>query len=153
MKSALDCDERTLKSYAQDLARELRAGDWVFLEGPMGAGKSTFARLLLESLGVSRRTEGSPTFAIAHEYPLKDSVTAVHMDLYRLKSEEELEEAGVVATLWERPECLVICEWASQWPEFWKSVEKSAREGRRAWRVDLQFVEDPLRRSVLLQQL
>ena len=46
----------------------LAQGSRVLLEGPMGAGKTTFARALLRALGVRQPPEGSPTFAIAHEY-------------------------------------------------------------------------------------
>lgn len=106
----------------------------------MGVGKSAFARALLVALGVRQPPEGSPTFAIAHEY---DSPRGgvVHIDLYRIKSEAEIEEAGIPSYFWER-ELIVIAEWVSLWPEFEKTLLLAGEEGGgtgRAWRVNLSF--------------
>jgi hypothetical protein len=104
----------------------------------MGAGKSTFARFLLEALGVAQSPEGSPTFAVAHEYasPLREDYSIIHIDLYRLKSEEELEHAGISAYFWER-DALVLCEWMSMFPDFEKSLKP--RGARQLWRVQLDW--------------
>ncbi len=125
--------ETDLQSLASDLAQELRPGDRVLLEGPMGVGKTTFTRYLLLGLGVEQPPEGSPTFAIAHEYhSLKGDI--VHIDFYRIRSESEIDEAGIPSYYWER-NILVISEWLSSWPEFEKTVIKSGR----TWRVNLSF--------------
>jgi len=91
----------------------------------MGAGKTTFARSVLDALGVVQPPEGSPTFAIAHEY---DSPRGgvVHIDLYRLRSETELDDAGIPAYFWERP-LIVLVEWLSSFGEFEAQVCKSGR--------------------------
>jgi tRNA threonylcarbamoyl adenosine modification protein YjeE len=109
----------------QELGRELKPriqsgrSCWVLLEGPMGAGKSTASRYLIEALGASVVPEGSPTFAIAHEYPLAGSGQGkvIHLDLYRLEDMLELEAAGVPALFWEREGDCVLVEWASRFPE------------------------------------
>src|SRR3954471_23594503 len=104
-KNTPGCSEDDSRALARALARELKAGDRVFLEGPLGAGKTTFARALLEGIGVTQPPEGSPTFAIAHEYRVSEGVSrgpVIHIDLYRLKSEGELEAAGIAAYFWER---------------------------------------------------
>jgi tRNA threonylcarbamoyladenosine biosynthesis protein TsaE len=112
----------------------------VFLEGELGAGKTTFARAMLLALGIGDRAEGSPTFPIAHEIaheyasPVGD---VVHVDFYRLKREAELDEAGITAYFWER-EAIVISEWISLFPKFRDAVLKS-RAGR-AFRVTLSRV-------------
>lgn len=103
----------------------------------MGVGKTTFSRALLEGLGVVQPPEGSPTFAIAHEYrALKCDV--IHVDFYRLRSEAEIEEAGIDAYFWER-DAIVISEWTSLWPDFETSLfaRSGASENHRNWRVDL----------------
>ncbi|MGZ3686854.1 MAG: tRNA (adenosine(37)-N6)-threonylcarbamoyltransferase complex ATPase subunit type 1 TsaE [Bdellovibrionota bacterium] len=117
--------EEELRAAAAELARELAPGDRVLLEGVMGAGKTTFARALLSALGVHQPPEGSPTFAIAHEYeaPRGD---VVHIDYYRLKSEAEIEDAGIPGYYWER-QAIVISEWLAQFPEFERAVLKSGR--------------------------
>lgn len=110
---------------ADKLAKELRAGDRVILEGPMGVGKTTFARSLLHSLGVHQPPEGSPSFAIAHEYDSPQG-GVVHIDFYRLKHESEIDDSGIPSYYWER-NLIVISEWISSWPEFHQAVLKSGR--------------------------
>jgi tRNA threonylcarbamoyl adenosine modification protein YjeE len=77
---------------AQRLAPHLRCGDTLALEGPLGAGKTTFARALLHALGVTGEVP-SPTFTLVQSYETKD-FSIHHFDLYRLKSEAELDELG-----------------------------------------------------------
>ena len=91
---------------AKDLSRYLRRGDVVRLEGDLGAGKTTFVQGLAAALGASGRV-ASPTFCIVREHPIKTGKTLetvkrppdapsilVHMDLYRLRSEEDVEAIG-----------------------------------------------------------
>ena len=101
----------------------------------MGAGKSTFARALLRGLHVIQPAEGSPTFAIAHEYDAPMG-GVVHVDFYRLRSEDEIDEAGITAYFWER-DVLVVSEWISMWPTFERAVLESS--DRENWRVRLSF--------------
>jgi tRNA threonylcarbamoyladenosine biosynthesis protein TsaE len=87
------------------------AGTRVFaLEGPMGAGKTTFVHALCDEWGV-KDVVGSPTFSIINEYKTSGGDTVYHMDLYRLKDEEELIAAGVEDALYSGAVCLV------EWPE------------------------------------
>lgn len=79
-------------SLAKELAKELKPGDVVCLEGDLGAGKTTFTQGLAAALGVPGRVT-SPTFCIVQEHQSKD-VLLVHMDLYRLHSEEDVEAIG-----------------------------------------------------------
>ena len=122
---------------ARTLAGELAPGDRVLLEGPLGAGTSTFARALILNLGVQQPPEGSPTFAIAHEYQSTES-DVIHIDFYRLRSDLEIDEAGIPAYFWER-NAVVICEWLSLWPSFEKAV---LGQSKRIWRVQLSINTD-----------
>jgi len=77
--------------------------------GEMGAGKTTFIHALCNEKNVSS-TVGSPTFSIINEYSYADG-SILHIDLYRLKDEEEAIRAGVEDALYSGNICLV------EWPE------------------------------------
>jgi tRNA threonylcarbamoyl adenosine modification protein YjeE len=114
----------------------------------MGVGKTTFARKLLEALQVTQPPEGSPTFAIAHEYESAKGCI-VHIDFYRLRSEDELDDAGIPSYFWEK-EAIVISEWLSSWPKFESQVLKSGR----IWKVDLSFADpQTLERKLCISRL
>jgi tRNA threonylcarbamoyladenosine biosynthesis protein TsaE len=81
--------------------------------GEMGAGKTTFIHALCEVRGV-KDVVGSPTFSIINEYVYSDhgeEKRIFHIDLYRLKDEEEARQAGVEDCLYNGHICLV------EWPE------------------------------------
>jgi tRNA threonylcarbamoyladenosine biosynthesis protein TsaE len=77
--------------------------------GEMGAGKTTFIHALCESRLVSS-TVGSPTFSIINEYAFPGG-KIFHIDLYRLKDEDEAVRAGVEDCLYSGEICFV------EWPE------------------------------------
>lgn len=77
---------------AKELAKELKPGDVVCLEGDLGAGKTTFTQGLAAALGVPGRVT-SPTFCIVQEHQSPE-ILLVHMDLYRLRGEEDVEAIG-----------------------------------------------------------
>ena len=80
--------------------------------GAMGAGKTTFIHALCLAKGVID-TVGSPTFSIINEYKY-DKGRIFHIDLYRLKDEEEAVRAGVEDVLYSGELCLV--EWPDRAP-------------------------------------
>lgn len=88
-------------------------GQRVFtVEGPMGAGKTTFIKALCAARGVEDAT-ASPTFAIINQYVYHNGQgqphSIYHLDLYRLRDEEEAIAAGVEDTLYQEGVCFV--EW------------------------------------------
>ncbi len=78
---------------AKKIASMVTPGDVLCLTGDLGAGKTTFTKSLLASLGV-KEIVSSPTFTIAKEYNVVDGMI-YHMDLYRVETEEELIEIGI----------------------------------------------------------
>lgn len=99
-------DLLAVEKAARRLAPLLRARDLVLLQGPLGAGKTSFARFLLQALGIQEDVP-SPTFTLVQFYETP-RFQVYHFDLYRLASETEMEELG-----WEDAlaDGLVIAEW------------------------------------------
>lgn len=80
-------DEDALGSMAGELGQGLLPGAVVWLEGEMGAGKTTFARSLVRALGVTGPTQ-SPSYALVHHYDGRRG-PVYHVDCYRLRSPDE----------------------------------------------------------------
>ena len=106
------CAEET-RSLGRRLAEELRAGDVILLEGPLGAGKSELARGIAEGLGVTE-TVTSPSFTILNVYD-SGRLPLYHFDWYRLESGEELYELGLDEYL--GGEGVALVEWPGRCPE------------------------------------
>ena len=85
-------DIAATQDMAARLARLLKSGDVVLLEGDLGAGKTALTRFVLQALGV-RGEVPSPTFTLVQLYDTP-AFPVAHFDLYRLKSPEEIEEIG-----------------------------------------------------------
>ena len=101
------------KQLGMRLAEELQPGDVILLEGPLGAGKSEFARGVAKGLGVAE-TVTSPSFTILNVYE-SGRLPLYHFDWYRLESAEELFELGMDEYLGGAGVALV--EWPGQCPE------------------------------------
>jgi tRNA threonylcarbamoyladenosine biosynthesis protein TsaE len=85
----------------------------IALHGQMGAGKTTFTQAFCNAFGVVD-VVSSPTFSIINQYQTKEGETIYHLDLYRLKDEEEAIQAGVEDCLYSGNICLV--EWPNRIP-------------------------------------
>ncbi|MEO8820048.1 MAG: tRNA (adenosine(37)-N6)-threonylcarbamoyltransferase complex ATPase subunit type 1 TsaE [Ginsengibacter sp.] len=90
---------------------EATSGYKVFaFSGELGAGKTTFITAICKELKVSE-TVTSPTYSIIQEYKTNDNKTIFHIDLYRIKSNQEALEAGIEDCLLSNEICMV------EWPE------------------------------------
>ena len=81
--------------------------------GNLGAGKTTFIQAVCKTLGVTENTS-SPTYSIIQQYKAGDEKIIYHIDLYRLKDEEEAIEAGVEECIYSGYKCFV--EWPDKAP-------------------------------------
>lgn len=101
--------QEDLKSAAIQLL-EFAKDEKIFLfEGDMGAGKTTFIKVICEMLGVEDLVS-SPTFSIVNEY-LAESEKIYHFDFYRIKNIQEAYDIGYEEYFYSGDRCLV------EWPE------------------------------------
>ena len=93
----------------------LRVGDAVTLAGPLGAGKTTLARGVIEAAGL-RGEVASPTYPIVILYAPPDTALPIaHVDLYRIDDPEQLDELGLDEL---RETAALILEWPERAPPF-----------------------------------
>ncbi len=107
------------------LAQALKPGDILFLEGELGAGKTTLVRALLHARGWKGPVR-SPSYALVHTYPLEAPVH--HLDLYRLASVDEA--LGLDLDHYASSDSIVLVEWADRLGDLLTPT----------WRVGLEIV-------------
>ncbi len=99
------------------VASQVRPGVVVAMHGELGSGKTTFMHGVAKQLGITGRVI-SPTFILMRSYVINSSEgqyldRLYHLDLYRLSSEREIEEIGVLDLI-NDPKNLVFIEWAEK---------------------------------------
>ena len=126
---------------AEEVARELKprenSATVLALSGELGSGKTAFTQALAKELGVSDAVV-SPTFVIEKIYKLpfgKRFRHLIHIDTYRLESEEELRSIGW-DEIYSEPENLIVVEW----PE-----RVSGLIPEDALRIEFKFIDDETR--------
>jgi tRNA threonylcarbamoyladenosine biosynthesis protein TsaE len=102
-------DESATIALGRELAPLLEPGTVVWLDGDLGAGKTTLARALLRGLGHTGPVK-SPTYTLVEVYVVS-SIYWYHFDFYRFNEPEEFEDAGLGEYFRDDSVCLV------EWPE------------------------------------
>lgn len=109
MKKLIINSKEEMIQFAQEMAKSAEIGDVIGLNGTLGVGKSFFAKNFINFLQNESTEVLSPTFNIVYPYDSKKG-EIFHFDLYRLKSDEELENIGFFDSL-QNGICLI------EWPE------------------------------------
>ncbi|MFQ5926971.1 MAG: tRNA (adenosine(37)-N6)-threonylcarbamoyltransferase complex ATPase subunit type 1 TsaE [Terriglobia bacterium] len=125
--------EETL-AFGQQLAARLRPPTLMYLDGALGAGKTTLVKGIISGLGLAEAREvRSPSFVFVHVF--RNHNTVYHVDLYRIEEPVEAETFGLEDFLAEPT--IVIVEWA----------EKLAALGLVPdWRIHLESLSETQRR-------
>lgn len=111
MKKVFDISTlRQLTAVAEQLYKQSKSGDLIFLQGDLGSGKTTFTQLFLKAAGVKEQVK-SPTYSLFESYQSQTG-HYVHMDLYRLSDPEELYFLGIEEIL--DGSQVVLIEWPSK---------------------------------------
>ncbi len=91
-----DLAKRLAVSLGLSMTQNVESHLNISLEGDLGAGKTTFARYLIQGMGHSGRVK-SPTYTLCEPYPIQKNnqrFTIHHFDLYRMRDPLEWQEAG-----------------------------------------------------------
>jgi tRNA threonylcarbamoyladenosine biosynthesis protein TsaE len=111
-------DEEAVAVLAAQFARKLQTPIVIYLEGELGAGKTTFARAYIHALGFSGYVK-SPSYGLLETYEAGGQ-KILHLDLYRIEDPEELEYLAI-RDLYRADTALLV-----EWPERGKPLLPAA---------------------------
>ena len=90
--------EKLTKELAKEFTKYLKGGEFVFLYGEMGVGKTTFVKYFInEYQKINNLTQSeitSPTFSLLNEYQVKD-IRIKHYDLFRINRKEDINNLDI----------------------------------------------------------
>ena len=135
---------------AGTIGKIIREGTVICLDGELGVGKTLFVRALARTLGVESDVT-SPTFNLMNIY--EAACPIVHFDLYRIASEEELEDIGFFEYA-EATEGIVLIEWAEKFPNAIPADHLSVRiDALDAEKRKFTFIAAGEKSGALLEEL
>jgi len=119
-------NEKETYQIAEKLAKKLKGGEIIALEGDLGAGKTTLVKGLARAFGIKQHVT-SPTFVLMKVYecrmPKSEIRDLVHVDCYRLDEPQELFYLGIEEYL-NKHDTIVVIEWADKIREYLKNFKK-----------------------------
>lgn len=132
------------ESLGESWGRDAQTGLVIALSGDLGAGKTQLVRGLARGLGYSGRIH-SPTFTLVNTYE-GGRLTLLHLDLYRLETQEQIHSAGIDEYL--QPEGVAVIEWAERLLRVPCSVPDLQHATRNTRIVTIEIVDENTRRIV-----
>jgi tRNA threonylcarbamoyladenosine biosynthesis protein TsaE len=119
MLKVRNLDETSLQALAFELASSLKGrGALIGLQGPLGAGKTTFVKAFTQAFGIKQTK--SPTFVITHQHRIPQG-SLFHLDFYRLNKKSQLTDLGLTEML--QGKNLVLIEWVDRFPQIKKECD------------------------------
>jgi tRNA threonylcarbamoyladenosine biosynthesis protein TsaE len=131
MKLLVTTSLQDLDQKLNSLFQHIQNGDIVLITGPVGAGKTTFVRHFVSSR--SAELANSPSYNLIQEYPMQD-YKIIHVDLYRIKDESDLESIGFWDALNQKNYIAFI-----EWPEM---ITLQDLPAQRLLHLDIQINPD-----------
>ena len=111
----LDAGPEQLAAIGAALSRLAGPGDVFLLQGPVGAGKSHFARAFIRArMDNPSEDVPSPTFTLVQSYDAPDGAAIWHADLYRLSDSAEVDELGLTEAM---NDAICLIEWPDRLPD------------------------------------
>jgi len=107
--------EETFK-IGKSFGSRLKGGELIILEGELGMGKTVLAKGIASALGIDPDDVNSPSFTLVNEH--KGDLRLFHIDLYRIKDPEEVEELGIRDIV--EIGAVVVVEWGEKLPSMYK---------------------------------
>lgn len=133
-------------AFGEALAKKLKSGLVLCLEGDLGVGKTLFVQGLAAGFKVKEEVT-SPTFALMNVY--HGDYMIYHFDLYRLEHAEELLDIGFYEYT-QQKEAIIIIEWPNKFPEelpeeyLWIKIERGKSESERIFIMHSKGIKDQL---------
>ncbi len=141
MKLTSNSEEETAK-LAKEIAKTIKRGALILLEGDLGTGKTLFTKYLLHTLGVPLNKTKSPTYTYVKTHKT-DQLNIHHLDLYRIENEDPLLREEINEMIGDK-ENIVIIEWANKMPHL-------KTENPQSLQIKFEYLT-PLKRKITINE-
>ena len=125
---------KELKQISFNLAKDFELPQIVLLKGDLSTGKTQMVQYMAQALGITAQKVDSPTFSIINFYKKNTGLGIYHVDLYRIKKEEELADIAFWDIFY-HPTVVFI-----EWPEL---VEKKLPRLWNKLLIQMEFSKNP----------
>lgn len=126
-----------LKKLCLQLAQKIKVPLIILLKGELAIGKTQIVKYMLQGIKRDSKVASSPTFSLINTYTWKNSFDIHHIDLYRIRSNEELKQIGFWDLFYK--ESLIFIEWPERveqslppsWSKLWIEGSFSKNKQKR----------------------